>query len=84
VLGQLGFIDDNACFDALEITSLTGFNQARIRYQKLSKYPFIVSSDSHFIKDIGSAITRMYLQEPSFAELKMAFRKQNGRFVMEQ
>ena len=50
VLGQLGFIDDNAGFDALEITHLTGFDQARIKYQELCKYSFIVSSDSHFIK----------------------------------
>ncbi|MFA5321591.1 MAG: PHP domain-containing protein [Smithella sp.] len=84
VLSQLGFIDDNADFDALEITPRTGFKQARIKYQELCNYPFIVSSDSHFIKDIGSAITRMFLQEPSFAELKLALKRQNGRFVMEQ
>ena len=84
VLSQLGFIDDNAGFDALEITHLTGFDQARIKYQELCKYSFLVSSDSHFIKDIGQAFTRIYLEEPSFAELKMAFRKQNGRCIMEE
>jgi hypothetical protein len=83
-LSQLGFIDDNAGFDALEITHLTGFDQARIKYQELCKYSFIVSSDSHFIKDIGSAITRILLQEPTFPELKMALKRQNGRCVMEQ
>jgi len=84
VLSQLGFIDDNAGFDALEITHLTGFDEARIRYQELCKYSFLVSSDSHFIKDIGQAFTRIYLEEPSFTELKMALKKQNGRCVMEQ
>jgi 3',5'-nucleoside bisphosphate phosphatase len=84
VLSQLGFIDDNAAFDALEITPLTGFDKARIKYQELCRYSFIVSSDSHFIKDVGSAITQMFLQEPSFAELKMALKRQNGRYVMEQ
>jgi hypothetical protein len=84
VLSQLGFIDDNAGFDALEITHLTGFDQARIKYQELFKYSFIVSSDSHFIKDLGQDFTRFYLEEPSFAELKMALKKQNGRCVMEQ
>jgi hypothetical protein len=84
VLSQLGFIDDNVGFDALEITPLTGFHQARIRYPELSKYSFIVSSDSHFIKDIGQAFTRLSLQEPSFAELKLALKRQNGRLVMEQ
>jgi len=83
VLSQLGFIDDNADFDALEITPRTGFDQARIKYPELSKYSFIISSDSHFIKNIGSAFTRMFLYEPTFSELKMAFKKQNGRYVME-
>ena len=84
VLSQLGFIDDHADFDALEITPLTGFDQAKIKYSELSKYSFIVSSDSHYIKDIGSAFTRMLLSEPTFSELKMALKKQNGRYVMEQ
>ena len=84
VLSQLGFIDDNAGFDALEITHLTGFDEARIKYQELCKYSFFVSSDSHFIKDIGQAFTKILLQEPTFSELKMAFKKQSGRYIMEQ
>jgi len=84
VLSQLGFIDDNAGFDALEITHLTGFDQARIKYPELCKYSFIVSSDSHFIKDLGQDFTRFYLEEPTFSELKMALKKQNGRCIMEQ
>ncbi|PKN70523.1 MAG: histidinol-phosphatase [Deltaproteobacteria bacterium HGW-Deltaproteobacteria-12] len=84
VLSQLGFIDDEANFDALEITPRTGFDRARIIYPELGKFPFIVSSDSHFINDIGKTSTRMNLLEPTFSELKMALRRQNGRFVMEQ
>jgi len=61
-----------------------GFSGARSKYPELSKYSFIISSDSHFIKDIGTTNTRIVLQEPSVAELKMAFKKQNGRYVMEQ
>ena len=83
VLSQLGFIDDSADFDALEITPRTGFDQARIKYTELSKFSFIVSSDSHYIKDIGQGFTRMNLSEPTFPELKMALKKQNGRYVME-
>ncbi len=83
VLSQLGFIDDKADFDALEITPLTGFERARIKYSELGKFPFIVSSDSHFIKDIGKTCTRMKLLEPTFSELKMALKQQHGRYVME-
>ena len=67
-----------------KLRHLTGFDQARIKYQELCKYSFIISSDSHFIKDIGSAFTQIYLEEPTFAELKMALKKQNGRCIMEQ
>jgi len=83
VLSQLGFIDDHAGFDALEISRLTGLDRARIAYQELCNYSFLVSSDSHFIKDLGSAFTRICLEEPSFAELKMALKKQNGRCIIE-
>ncbi len=84
VLSQLGFISDNDDFDALEITPRTSFHQARIKYSELSKFSFIVSSDSHYIKDIGQSFTRIMLQEPTFAELKMALKKQNGRYIMEK
>jgi PHP family Zn ribbon phosphoesterase len=83
VLGQLGFIDPSAGFDALEITAATGFKKARIKYADLSNYSFILSSDSHFLNDIGKASTKIVLEQASVAELKMAFNKQNGRRVLE-
>ena len=83
VLGQLGFIDEKIKFDALEITPATGIEKARIKYRELSNYSFITSSDAHFLKDIGTATTRIILQEASVAELKMAFAGQNGRYVLE-
>jgi 3',5'-nucleoside bisphosphate phosphatase len=84
VLGQLGFIDETIKFDALEITPATGFKKARTRYKDLSNYAFIISSDSHYLKDVGSARTRLLLEEASLAELKMAFTRQNGRCVLEE
>ncbi len=83
VLSQLGFIDENVKFDALEVTPLTGIEKARIKYQELSNYSFITSSDAHFLKDIGRAMTRIILEEATIAELKMAFAGQNGRYVLE-
>ncbi len=83
VLSQLGFIDDNARFDALEISGLTGIKQGRRRYHDLDRYPFLTSSDAHFIKDIGKSTTNILLAEPTFAELKMALAGQNGRQILE-
>jgi PHP family Zn ribbon phosphoesterase len=83
VLGQLGFIDESINFDALEITPLTDFQQARIKYKELNNYSFITSSDAHYLKDIGTALTKIMLDKPTLAELKMAFARQNGRHILE-
>jgi 3',5'-nucleoside bisphosphate phosphatase len=83
VLGQLGFIDEKIRFDALEITPAMGFNGARTKYRELNNYSFIVSSDAHFLKDMGSAVTRITLREVTIAELRMAFARQEGRCVLE-
>ena len=84
VLSQLGFIDKGTPFDALEVTSLMGIGQARIEYPELENYSFITSSDAHYLKDIGTALTKIMMEEPTLAELKMAFARQNGRRVLEQ
>jgi 3',5'-nucleoside bisphosphate phosphatase len=83
VLSQLGFIDESIHFDALEISSLTGIQQARIQYPELSNFSFITSSDAHYLKDIGTSPTKIMLEEPTLKELKMAFTGQNGRRVLE-
>lgn len=84
VISQLGFIDETAHFDALEITPVTGISGARARYRELAAYSFIVSSDAHFINDVGSTATKILLREPSFAELKLALGGKEGRSILEQ
>lgn len=83
VLSQLGFIDESFRFDALEISSLLDLKQARRVYASLDQYTFITSSDAHDLKDIGKVFTKIMMDEPSLAELKMAFQHQNGRFILE-
>ena len=46
--------------------------------------PRIISSDSHFLEDIGSAYTVYLLAEPSLAELRLALRGQEGRRIVER
>lgn len=83
VLSQLGFVDDSSHFDALEISKLTGLERGRVQYENLNRYPFITSSDAHFIRDIGTSITRVFMEAPTFDEFKMALSGQNGRRIME-
>jgi 3',5'-nucleoside bisphosphate phosphatase len=82
-ISQLGFISDDMPFDALEVTVRVGMHNARFRYPELKRRPFIVSSDAHFVRDIGRGYTEIVLGEATIQELKMAFECQEGRYVRE-
>jgi hypothetical protein len=83
VISQLGFIPEDIGFDALEISRTTGLRKGRERFPEYSGYAFIENSDAHFLKDIGAAFSDLYLEEPTVAELKLAFNKKCGRSVKE-
>ena len=83
VIGQLGFISDEMSFDALELSANININKARLRYPELVNRPFIISSDAHFVRDIGKVYTEIMLEDVSVMELKMAFNGQHGRYVKE-
>jgi 3',5'-nucleoside bisphosphate phosphatase len=83
VISQLGFISPLAHFDALEVSASIGLKKARLKYPELSGYAIILSSDAHFIQDVGRATTLMYLEAGSIRELKMAFEKRLGRYIQE-
>jgi 3',5'-nucleoside bisphosphate phosphatase len=82
-ISQLGFISDDMPFDALEISVRTGLQDARYQFPDLVRRTFIVSSDAHFVRDIGRGYTDIMLEEVSVKELKMAFEHQEGRYVRE-
>jgi 3',5'-nucleoside bisphosphate phosphatase len=79
VISQLGFVDPEIPFDALEISGRTGLTNARRKYPELAGYPLLTSSDAHRCEDIGKGLTEFFLEEPSVHELKMAFSGQEGR-----
>lgn len=83
LVGQLGFVPLDVPFDALEVSAGLGISQARQRYPELRGYAFVTSSDAHFVGDIGRASTRMYLESPSFAEIRLALARLSGRYILE-
>ena len=83
VLSQLGFIEPETPFDALEISAATGIKQARRQYPELSSHAFIKSSDSHSIRDIGRGFSAIILQTANIHELKLAFARRDGRYIEE-
>lgn len=83
VIGQLGFVPPNVPFDALEISWRLGIKGGREKYPELVQYPFVTSSDAHYLEDIGKTCTPMMLEGPSLSEIRMALRREQGRFIME-
>lgn len=83
VIGQLGFIDPEMPFDALEVNPTLGSRAFRKRYPELSHFPIVESSDAHYLRHIGKGVTTVYLQEASFAELRMAMKRWDGRYIGE-
>lgn len=83
IIGQLGFVPDHIPLDALEISARLGVRDARRLHPELSEYTMITSSDAHSIDQIGKACTRMFLDAPTFAEIRLALHRKEGRYCLE-
>lgn len=83
IIGQLGFVPPDMHFDALEISAMRGIAGGRARYPELRTFPFITSSDAHYLKDIARATVKMHLAQPTLAEIRYALHGREGRFVEE-
>ncbi|MFA7691548.1 MAG: PHP domain-containing protein [Candidatus Hydrogenedentales bacterium] len=78
ITSQLGLLPENLRFDALEITSL-GYEEGRHRPYLDEGHALIMSSDAHYLNDVGRARCYFEVEEPSFGEIKRAFRREAGR-----
>jgi predicted metal-dependent phosphoesterase TrpH len=83
IISHLGFIPPDLHLDALEVSVRMGLKEARKEFAELYRMAFIEASDAHFIGDIGRGVTRFLLEDTTVEELKMAFRGQQGRRVLE-
>ena len=72
ITSQLGFMPSDLSPDAVEVTG---------RIQPLP-YPVIQNSDSHYLEQIGRRFTTYMLDAPTFIELAMAFKGENGRRII--
>ncbi len=84
IIGQLGFIPEGLALDALELSPNTSQLEAKRRFPQYGHWTFVRSSDAHFLDDIGKATTLFLLSEPRVGELKKAFRREEGRRVIEE
>jgi predicted metal-dependent phosphoesterase TrpH len=74
IIGQLGFIPPDLKLDALEISPRMKLEDAREKFADYRMYPFICSSDAHYLQDIGRGGTLLRLETPSFQEFKMVLK----------
>ena len=81
IIGQLGFIPPELGLDALEISPRMKMEEARMRFSEYQKFPFLCSSDAHFLDDIGKGTTTFMLEEASFNELDLALKGEGGREI---
>jgi hypothetical protein len=81
ITSQLGFIPEDLHFDALEISPLTGMNQAREKFRQYSDCAWVSSSDAHRIEDIGKRKTLFTLESATVEEMKLACMNKEGRKV---
>jgi 3',5'-nucleoside bisphosphate phosphatase len=81
VYSQLGDVPRDIPFDALEVSPVN--NRPIGLREKFARYgwPLVASSDSHYLFELGRARSRFWMESPTFEEIRLALRAQNGRSV---
>lgn len=79
LFSQLGFIPPELRIDALQISKLAEEKDLRNKYKIPSEITVVKFSDSHFLDGIGKVFTNFELEQPTFGEIKLALKKQEGR-----
>jgi PHP family Zn ribbon phosphoesterase len=83
VISQLGFIPPDLSIECIEFSKNCKWQTFLERPENayLKRYNCIRSSDAHYPEDFATVSCRFTMEEPTFAELKMALRGENGRKV---
>jgi predicted metal-dependent phosphoesterase TrpH len=81
VISQLGFIPADLDLDAIEVSPLMTFDQARAAFGPLSLLPLVRFSDAHRPEEIGRATMEFLLASPSLGEIRKALAGADGRRV---
>jgi 3',5'-nucleoside bisphosphate phosphatase len=79
ILSQLGFLPQDLNFDGLEVSILNPVAGYLKRFPDYEKYTVISNSDAHRLENIGRTTTLFKIGDFTFAEIVMAFRKENHR-----
>jgi PHP family Zn ribbon phosphoesterase len=81
IVSQLGFIPADLEFDALEMSPNTERGKADLLFSGYKSFPWITSSDAHWLKDIGRKTTSFLMDEQTLEEMRLALKSVDGRKV---
>ncbi|MCJ7773115.1 MAG: endonuclease Q family protein, partial [Desulfobacterales bacterium] len=79
--GQLGFIPPDLPLDAIEISNHMTVDESKSKIQGIDRMPVIKSSDAHSPESIGRSYTNFLIDIPTFNEIRLALKGENGRNV---
>lgn len=84
LISQLGFIPFDLDTDAIEFTKRCNIDEFLLSHKYLSQKTKIKSSDAHYPDDFLSCATLFNMEELSFEEIRLALRREQGRYVTMQ
>jgi predicted metal-dependent phosphoesterase TrpH len=79
LVNRMGMLPPDVMFDALDLSSFAKALPAAATFASSTTMPAITSSDSHYLKDIGTSCCTLLMCEANFAELAAALRGEEGR-----
>jgi PHP family Zn ribbon phosphoesterase len=82
IMGQLGFIPKGLSLDALELSPNIRPEMVKKRLRGCSVFPFLQSSDAHWLDQIGTAPSSFLMSEATVSDIRKALRKEEGRKVL--
>jgi hypothetical protein len=82
MIGQLGFVPPGLALDAVEVSSRTPYNLARVRFGDPLGLSVLTGSDAHALSALGQALTFLRLDGIDAREVAMAVRGEGGRAVL--
>ncbi len=82
IIGQLGFIPADLELDGLELSPHISCEKAKEQFRGYNDFPFIHSSDAHFIDDVGCVTTSLLLNKPTFEDIQTAFKEKDRKKII--
>lgn len=77
---NLGFINPDLDISGVEISKNMSKEDAQMEFEQLNNYSLLSNSDAHYLDDLKKSM-KLYLEEATFQELKLAINGEKGRKI---